>query len=38
MLKFKSFYEYMDIIHIHRLFLDYSSQKILGIEWRNGEK
>nr|UXY87878.1 BC1 family protein [Cryptomonas curvata] len=38
MIKFRSLYGYMDRIYIPKVFLDYSSQHVLVMEWVDGER
>jgi predicted unusual protein kinase regulating ubiquinone biosynthesis (AarF/ABC1/UbiB family) len=38
MIKFRSLYGYMDRIYIPKVFLDYSSQHVLVMEWVEGDR
>jgi predicted unusual protein kinase regulating ubiquinone biosynthesis (AarF/ABC1/UbiB family) len=38
MIKFRSLYGYMDMIYIPKVFLDYSSQHVLVMEWVEGDR
>lgn len=38
MIKFKSLYGYMEMIYIPKVFLDYSSRRVLVMEWIEGER
>lgn len=38
MIKFRSLYGYMDMIYIPRVFTDYSSQRVLVMDWVQGDR
>nr|UXY87383.1 BC1 family protein [Cryptomonas sp.] len=38
MIRFRSLYGYMDMIYIPKVFLDYSSQHVLVMEWVEGDR
>mmetsp|Transcript_40253 Transcript_40253/g.82387 ORF Transcript_40253/g.82387 Transcript_40253/m.82387 type:complete len:510 (+) Transcript_40253:101-1630(+) len=38
MIKFRSLYGYMDTIYIPRVFVDYSSQRVLVMDWVQGDR